>query len=183
MLHSTLITGSKLRMFNYSSRRVCPVYIFSYNCLYPFIIACMCMQIFPCTCALLCLFAGVGYEWWFVSLCVCVSACLCAYTALWLNFEHALTASFLSFMSNAGAWFPPHCWPNSPVLDVWHFLRHYLSICLDTWHQRQRSGNCYFQIALQIETEAWQQVRKEYKSKISCLHRLLICSLYWLLSF
>lgn len=114
---------------------------------------------------------------------VCVSACLCAYTALWLNFEHALTASFLGFMSNGGAWFPPHCWPNSPVLDVWHFLRHYLSICLDTWHQRQRSGNCYSQITLQIETEAWQQVRKEYKSKISSLYRLLICSLYWLLSF
>lgn len=55
-------------MFNYSSGRVCPVYICSYNCLYPFIIACVCMRIFRCTCAHLCLFAGVC-----ISLTVCMS--------------------------------------------------------------------------------------------------------------
>lgn len=42
------------------------------------------------------------------------------------------------FMSHWGAWFLLHCWPNSPILDVWYFLRQYLSICLVTWHRRQR---------------------------------------------
>lgn len=82
MLHSTLITGSKLHMFNYSLGRVCPVYIFSYNCLYPFIIACMCTWIFTCTCALLCLFAGVGYEWWFVSVCMRKCMFMCIYSSM-----------------------------------------------------------------------------------------------------
>lgn len=40
------------------------------------------------------------------------------------------------FTWHRGAWFPPHCWPNSSILDVWHSLRHYLSICLVTWHRR-----------------------------------------------
>lgn len=69
-----------------------------------------------------------------------VSVCVCACTAPWIEFPtclHSFTAS-PGFMSRRGAWFPPHCWPNSPILDVWHFLRHYLSICVVTWHQRRR---------------------------------------------
>lgn len=91
------------------------------------------------------------------------------------------------FMWQWGASFPLHCWPNSPILDVWHFLTHYLSICMVTWYQGQRfRAHLFFKNpsppkALQVETEAWSlMIKKRYWAKDALEVISLICWLYWL---
>lgn len=135
---STLIKGSKLCMFSCGVVCNSPVCTCACNCSGLFIIVWVCVCMNAHFCARLQDFMLV-YEWAFACVHICVRVHLCVYSSVLAS--SACPHGFLrvpGFKWLWGAWFPPRCWPNTSILDVWHSLRYYLSICLDTWHRRWR---------------------------------------------